>query len=384
MRISYSALDSFQNCSLKYKFQNIDKIKEPKSKEAVFGTLVHATLKFIHAPSLIQPKLEEALDYFSKNWDSDVFENELEERNAFSQGVAMIQQYYKNNNPSDYTIVDLESRFAIEIEEKNPVKPSADGHGARHIISGIIDRIDKTEDGYEIIDYKTTKKMPSQEKVDNDLQLSVYLNAFLARYPKEVSRLDKVTVSLYYLKHGVKLSSTRTLEQLETAKQLFLDVIAEIEKGDFQPNVTPLCDWCGFQKFCPMWKHKFKEERKIDSEEVNTAIGDYINLKTAITSTKTQLAQLQEKITQYMEQEGVERVFSDEGIIAQTLRKTYKYDEKQLRDILQPLDKWESVLKVDGIALKNIMAVLSPGVRQDVERARVIDKESKSLSIKKK
>ena len=376
MRISYSALDTFQNCSLKYKFQNIDKIKEPKSKEAVFGTLVHATLKFIHAPSLIQPSLEEALDFFSKNWNSDVFEVEMEERNAFSQGVAMIQQYYKTNNPSDYTIVDLESRFAIEIANKKT--------GANHIISGIIDRIDKTEDGYEIIDYKTTKKMPSQEKVDNDLQLSVYLNAFLARYPKEAARLDKVTVSLYYLKHGVKLSSTRSLGQLETAKQLFLDVISEIEKGDFVPNVTPLCDWCGFQKFCPMWKHKFKEERKIDTEEINLAIGDYINLKSAVTSTKAQLAQLQEKIAKYMEQEGVERVFSDEGIIAQTLRKTYKYDEKQLRALLEPLDKWEDVLKVDGIALKKMMEVLSPGVRQDVERARVLDKESKSLTIKKK
>ena len=180
--------------------------------------------------------------------------------------------------------------------------------------------------------------MPSQEKVDNDLQLSVYLNAFLARYPKEAARLDKVTVSLYYLKHGVKLSSTRSLGQLETAKQLFLDVISEIEKGDFVPNVTPLCDWCGFQKFCPMWKHKFKEERKIDTEEINLAIGDYINLKSAVTSTKAQLAQLQEKIAKYMEQEGVERVFSDEGIIAQTLRKTYKYDEKQLRALLEPLD----------------------------------------------
>ena len=376
MRLSYSALENFRNCSLKYKFQNIDKLKEPKSKEAVFGTLIHATLKFIHAPSLIQPKLEEALDFFSKNWNSDVFENELEERSAFSQGVAMIQQYYKANNPSDYNIVDLESRFAIEIA--NPKT------GASHIISGIIDRIDKTEDGYEIIDYKTTKKMPSQEKVDEDLQLSVYLNAFLARYPKEADKLDKVTVSLYYLKHGVKLSSTRTLQQLASAKQLFLDVIAEIEKGVFVPNVTPLCDWCGFQKFCPMWKHKFKEERKIDSEEINSAIGDYINLKSAIASTKTQFAQLQEKITKYMEQEGVERVFSDEGIIAQTLRKTYKYDEKQLRELLEPLDKWEAVLKVDGIALKKIMEVLSPGVRQDVERARVLDKESKSLSIKKK
>mgnify|MGYP006212804171 CR=1 FL=1 len=26
--------------------------------------------------------------------------------------------------------------------------------------------------------------MPSQDKVDNDLQLSIYLKAFLARYPK--------------------------------------------------------------------------------------------------------------------------------------------------------------------------------------------------------
>ena len=376
MRLSYSALETFQNCALKYKYQNIDKIKEPKSKEAVFGTLVHGTLKFIHTPSLLPPKLEDALDYFSKNWNSDVFEDEMEERNAFSMGVAMIQDYYKKNNPNDYNVVDLESRFAVEIKD---LKNNSD-----HIISGIIDRIDKTEDGYEIIDYKTTKKMPSQEKVDEDLQLSVYLNAFLARYPKEIARLDKVTVSLYYLKHGVKLSATRTLEQLEKAKQLFLDVIAEIEKGDFPPNVTPLCDWCGFQKICPMWKHKFKEERKIDTEEINAAIGDYINLKSAITSTKTQLAELQEKITKYMQQEGVERVFSDEGIIAQTLRKTYKYDEQQLKEILQPLSKWESILKVDGTALKNVMGVLSPGVRQDIERARVLDKESKSLTIKKK
>jgi len=381
MRISYSALDTYQNCSLKYKFQNIDKIKEPKSKEAIFGTIIHGTLKFIHSPSLLPPKLEEALDYFSKSWNSDIFENESEERAAFSQGVAMIQDYYKKNNPADFNIVDLESRFAIEID---PVKSSTDDHGARHIASGIIDRIDKTEDGYEIIDYKTTKKMPSQEKVDNDLQLSVYLNAFLARYPKEIERLDKITVSLYYLKHGVKLSSTRTIEQLKTADKLFLEVIAAIEEGKFEPNVTPLCDWCGYQKICPMWKHKFKEERKINTEEINTAISDYINLKSAITSTKTRIAELQEKIAEYMEQEGVERVFGEDGIIAQSIRKTYKYDEKKLRDILEPLDKWEAVLKVDGIALRNILAVLSPVARKEVDSTKILDKETKSLTVKKK
>jgi RecB family exonuclease len=376
MRISYSALDTYQNCSLKYKFQNIDKIKEPKSKEAVFGTLIHSTLKFIHSPSLLPPKLEEALDFFSKNWNADVFENEMEERSAFSQGVTIIQDYYKKNNVADYNIVDLESRFAIEID-------SADNKD-KHIVSGIIDRIDKTENGYEIIDYKTTKKMPSQEKVDNDLQLSVYLNAFLSRYPKEIKNLDKITVSLYYLKHGVKLSSTRTLEQLKNADKLFLEVIAAIEEGKFEPNVTPLCDWCGYQKDCPMWKHKFKEARKIDTEEINSAISDYINLKAAVTSTKTRLAELQEKITRYMEQEGVDRVFGEEGIIAESIRKTYKYDEKKLRDILEPLDKWEAVLKVDGIALRNIMGVLSSTVQKEVDKAKVLDKETKSLTVKKK
>jgi len=374
MRISYSALDTYQNCSLKYKFQNIDKIKEPKSKEAVFGTLIHGALKFYHTPSLLPPTLEDALDYFSRNWKSEVFEDEMEDRAAFSQGVSMISDYCKKNNPADFNIVDLESRFAIPI--------GTDSN--QHVISGIVDRIDKTEDGYEIIDYKTTKKMPSQDKVNNDLQLSVYMNAFLSRYPKEAANMEKITVSLYYLKHGVKLSSTRTREQLEQANKLFLEVISHIEAGEFSPNVTPLCDWCGFQKICPMWRHKFKEQRKIDTAEINEAIEKYIALKAEVAIKKTELATAQNLITDYMEQEGVDRVFGEAGIIAQALRKTYKYDEAQLRAILEPLDKWESVLKVDGIALKNIMPLLSPAARKDVENAKTLDKESKSLTIKKK
>ncbi|EKE16330.1 MAG: hypothetical protein ACD_11C00020G0035 [uncultured bacterium] len=376
MRISYSALNTFQTCSLKYKFQNIDKIKEPKSKEAVFGTIIHSTLNFFHTPSLVPPTTEQALDFFSKDWNSDVFENELEERAAFSLGVSIISNYCRKNNPSDFNIIDLESRFEIVVEDAETK--------IKHIVSGIVDRMDKTEDGYEIIDYKTTRKMPSQEKVEEDLQLSVYLMAFLERYPKEIERLDKIVVSLYYLKHGVKLSSQRTLEQLSSAKQLFLDVIKEIEKGIFTPNVNPLCDWCGYQKICPAWKHKFKEERKIDTQEINQAIDEYISIKNQLAGEKIKLGKLQEKIEQYMQQEGVERVFGENGIIAQTLRKTYKYDAKTIRDILEPLGKWDSVIKIDAIALKNTMPLLSLSARKEIENAKVLDKESKSISVKKK
>lgn len=85
-----------------------------------------------------------------------------------------------------------------------------------------------------------------------------------------------------------------------------------------------------------------------------------------------------------MEQEGVERVFGEEGLIARTLRRTYKYDEKKIKEILEPLHHWEDVLKVDGVALKNILGVLPLTARKEIEKAKVVDKETKSLSVKKK
>lgn len=378
MRISYSALDTYQTCPLKYKFQNIDRIKTPKSKEAVFGSTIHATMKFIHTPGILSPTLEQALEYFSANWNSEVFENEIEERAAFSQGVRIIQRYYQKNSPADANIVDLESRFEF------PLCSGETATGAEtHVVSGIIDRIDKTDEGYEVIDYKTTKKMPTQEKVDSDLQLSVYLKAFLSRYPKELANLDKIAVSLYFLKHGVKLSSRRTLEQLQKSEQLFLDVIKSIEEKKFEPTISPLCDWCGYQHLCPMWKHKFKEQRKIDTEEINKVIQEYIELKSATAITKDRLGELQEIVAKYMEQEGVERVFGEGGIIARTLRKTYKYNAEKIRQILEPLGKWQEVLKIDGIILKKIMSTLPYPDRKEIENAKEIDKESKSFVVKK-
>ncbi|MEI8096627.1 MAG: PD-(D/E)XK nuclease family protein [Candidatus Moraniibacteriota bacterium] len=374
MRISYSTLDSYRNCPLKYKFREIDKIKEPKSKEAVFGTLVHAVMKYIHTPALLSPTIDQALDYFSKGWNSEVYENEMEERAAFTQGVTIIQNYLAHTKPNDYNIVDLESRFAIEIGNEET---------GLHTVSGIIDRIDKTEDGYEIIDYKTTRKMPSQDKVDNDIQLSIYLKAFLHRYPKEIEHLDKITVSLYYLKHGVKLSSKRTKEQLENLEKTFLDVIKSIEEEKFDPILSPLCDWCGYQNICPMWKHKFIETHSVETDDAKKAISEYLDLKSKLSEEKLRLGKLQSLILQYMEQEGVDRVFDDTGIIGKSLRKTYKYDEEKLRSLLEPLDKWESILKVDGIALRNILAILPTPTRTAVEEAKTLDKESVSLSVKK-
>jgi putative RecB family exonuclease len=372
MKTSYSALDTFLTCPLKYKYSQIDRIKTPKSKEQVFGTLIHSTMKIIHTPGIISPTLEQALDFFSKNWNAEVFADEIEERSAFSQGVAMLQDYYKKNDIAKINIIDLESYFQIEVKDKKE----------GHIVSGIIDRIDKTEDGYEIIDYKTSRKLPSQEKVDNDLQLSIYLTSFLRRYPKEAENLDKVQVSLYYLKHGVKLSSTRTLEQVKQSEELMVDLIGRIKNSKFEPTISGLCDWCGYQNTCPMWKHKFKE-KVAEEVEIGKLIDEYITLRGDVKSKSDRLGELLDEIGKYMDSEKVEQVFSDAGSVLRTLRRTYKYDKDGLRAILDPLGKWEDVLKVDGVALKKILGVLPFDARKKAEKSKIVDKESKSYTVKK-
>lgn len=375
MRLSYSTLETYRTCPLKYKFKEIDRLREPKSKEAVFGTLVHSTLKFIHEPSLLPPSLEDALNHFAKNWNDAVYDNPDEERAAFSAGVEMIRRYFETNDPKDFTIVALESPFQIDI---------VDAAGATHTLKGIIDRIDKTADGYEIIDYKTGRKLPSQESVDHNLQLSVYTKAFLARYPKEAAHLDRLTVSLYFLKHGVKLSSTRTLDDVQKIDALFLETISEIEAGHFEPRVNPLCDWCGFQKICPMWKHKFRELRVATSEEKEQAVNDYLGIKRAIELDKQKLMKLQETILQYMDAEDVERLFGDAGIIERARTQKYEYDAGKLRDRLEPLGKWESVLAVNQTLVKKTLASLPLETRKTIEsETKTLGKTTVTLRVKK-
>ena len=121
----------------------------------------------------------------------------------------------------------------------------------------------------------------------------------------------------------------------------------------------------------------------MDSEEANVAIGEYINLKKKITTERQELTKLQSQILEYMENEEVDRVFGEDGIIAKSLRTTYKYDEQKLRDILEPIDKWEAVLKVDGVALRNILATLPSRIQEEAGEAKAVEKQSVSLSVKK-
>jgi RecB family exonuclease len=379
MRISYSALETFKRCPLKFKFQYVDKIKTPKSKEAIFGTLIHNILKILHEPGLTIPTEEEILKYLTDNWDASIYASEQESIMAFSQAVKMLKDYYAKNYPGQFNVVALETLFEAPLMAGSNL----------HIITGKIDRIDKTPDNlFEIIDYKTTKKMPSQETVDKDLQLSVYHLGIANRWPSISQEKRPIKMSLYYLKHGEKLSSWRTAEHLEATKEAVIKSVEGIARAHkeekFSATPNPLCDWCEYQRQCPFFKHKFVEEKLFfNDQNVKTLINEYAAIKKEVEEKDKKLGEIKNNLSKFMDQEGLESLFGDDGYISRTLIQRFKYDADLLRQILEPLGRWPDVLKVDDAKLKKVAKELPRDSRAKIEEARKLDKEYKTIALKK-
>lgn len=390
MRTSYSAIETYQQCPQKYKFQEIDRIRVPKGREAVFGTLVHEALNFMFKKDPLFPTLDEVVSHFRESWPSledlnkesvhDPLKrawSETEEKVYFEEGVRILKRFYEKNAPWNFSILDLESRFEVVLLD--------DITGETHILAGIMDRVDKLADGmYEIIDYKTSKRMPSQETLDQNLQLSLYALGLQKRWP-HISP-EEIKLSLYFVKHGEKLSTASNTEKTEKTKNQILETIREIKSHidsgkEFEPMPSALCDWCGYKPLCPAWKHLYRKQEAVpDQAQTDATIKEFFELKKEQKKQDNRLDELQEEIKAYMERHGLTRVFGDEGYISKKNQQRFEYDIEKVKALLSPLGKWEEILKADETKLRKILMEIPEATRKEIERARKVKSEYTSLT----
>lgn len=389
MRTSYSAIETYLQCPQKYKFQEIDKIKTSKSREAIFGTLVHETLKYMFQRDPLFPTLDEVVGYFRTHWPKPA-ENKKplwspdEEKIYFEEGVRMLKKFYEKNAPWNYTVLDLESHFEVSLKDEKT--------GEIHILAGKIDRIDKLlDDTYEIIDYKTSKRMPSQSDLDKNLQLALYSLGLQKRWPH--IKPEDIKLSLYFLKHGEKLSTHITADATEATKSHALKVIADIQdhqrnNKSFEPTPGPLCNWCAFKPICPAWKHLYRSNaqsaNRQSSEEMQSALKEYFAIRKVEEKNKKRMAELQSLIKQFMEKERVTRIFGEDGYISKKIQQRYQYDLIKVKELLSPLGKWEEILKADEVKLRQILKEVPEEIRTAVINARSIVKEFSVLTASTK
>lgn len=258
MAYSYSQVRTYLRCPKQYEFASVKKVPRGISKSESYGSSIHNALKrwgelelehqhfnkpkegqltlFIESQPPPTPLTLQTLISF---WDTcfirSTYESTAQANEEHAYGKQAMEQFFAWWKKCPRDVVAIEKCFNIPITDNQN-------------LSGRFDRVERTERGLVIIDFKSSTPR-SQTETDEDLQLSIYALAAQQMWDEPVSEL----VLLFISEEGiVEQVTTRSTAQLEQAKEIIQSTIMNIEQGDFRatPSIEK-CKYCPYRSICP-------------------------------------------------------------------------------------------------------------------------------------
>lgn len=236
-KLSYTQIETFETCPLKYQFRHLFKVPVPMPGVVNFGQSIHKTLhKFYlelkrNSKTVSEGGFELLSKIFEENWIPEGYETPALRADQKKRGLEMLRNFYKKESETSQIPEFLEKDFTLKIKDV--------------VVTGRIDRIDKLEDGtFEVIDYKTGGS--TEKKLDKNMQLSIYALAC-----RDVLKIPVSKLSIYFLEETEKVSTTRTDVQLEACQDEILEWAEKISKSDFSPTPGFHCGYCDYRLICP-------------------------------------------------------------------------------------------------------------------------------------
>ena len=177
-RLSASAVQRYETCPLQFKLEREWRIPSEVPGAMQYGAAMHRVLKSYYDSVRAGRELPEAklIELFELDIHEagiqDHYQLELYVRQGISQLKAFLEACRCGMVPE---VLHVEEWFDVRVGET--------------LVTGRIDRMDRTGDGRVVItDYKTGKPR-SQEDADESLQLSIYALAARAKWGYQVDRL---------------------------------------------------------------------------------------------------------------------------------------------------------------------------------------------------
>jgi len=368
MRLSYSSINTYETCPAKFKFQYEDRLPQTPSPALAFGDSLHRALHLFHArPVPVAPSLPELLDMLESAWVSEGFANGSEEGMYLDHGRQVLTQYHHDNADAYRIPAASEFRFSIEVESIQ--------------VSGVIDRMDRIPGGgYEIIDYKTNRRLPPQARIDQDLQLSIYHLA-----AQQVWGIEPERLTLYYLLPGQRMTTTRTRSDADELRRRIAVVAERIAAGRFEPRQNPLCDWCDYQALCPLFRHRYEKEQGDPAPRMTEVVDEWISLKRQGRAVYRRIDELAVLINAFCDEHGYRRLFGTDGAaIDRRAQHVTAPVEDEVRRVLEPLGLWDRVLSVDAAKLNALIESrsLPPDIEDRVLASREEVRTQHALYLK--
>jgi len=234
-RFSYTQLQTYRACPLKYLYAYIYRIPIRSTPQMLLGTDLHDALEWLYQ-RVIQgavPPLPEFLEFFRQLHRPRRYGDPREDAEYLRLGAEWLSAFYEKQQGNWIPPLFVEKEFTLLLEGV--------------AIHGFMDRVDPLPDGgVRILDYKSGKP---KEKATLEEQLQLWLYALAAQ---EVLHLEPRQVSFYYLRKNLELSFDRAPGLLEQTRERVLGTAREILSGRFTPTPSPhLCGRCDFRNLCP-------------------------------------------------------------------------------------------------------------------------------------
>lgn len=245
--LSPSRAGDFKTCPQLFKFRAIDRIPEPPSIYQARGTTAHLALQRLFDDDEAERTPDRLYDLFRQAWTEirgdDEFEGLFadieEEREWGLESMELLANYFAIEDPTTFEPVDRELDMLEDLEGI--------------VIRGILDRIDRDDDGRLIItDYKTGKAPPERYALASFFALKIYALLIRNRWgetPKEVRLLYLNGPTLYSLP-----IDDRQLDAMDgQLRALWAAINRAMSSDRFPTRPGRLCDWCSYQEICPAW-----------------------------------------------------------------------------------------------------------------------------------
>ena len=234
---SATSFRTYLQCKRKFYLQNILKIKEHtislKPKAYELGDIIHSILEDYYK-DFTEHNFEKIEELFNKYKSSNPFlilDLEIWKKKLYDFYL------YDKQRLENRKIIALEKNFECEFE------------GIK--IRGVIDRIDKYDDIYEVIDYKTSStlsvdSLKNYEKTD-DFQLEFYYLAM-----NELYKTDKIEAYYYDLNNTALICEIALDKKLELLSEKFneLKEISKSEISFFKCEDKSNCTYCAYSIIC--------------------------------------------------------------------------------------------------------------------------------------
>ncbi|HUR16380.1 MAG TPA: ATP-dependent DNA helicase [Candidatus Limnocylindrales bacterium] len=235
--LSFSALDDYLSCPERYRLRHVIGLPTPQHHALSYGSAMHQAVAAFHTSRARGSVMteEELLSVFRASWSVEGFVSREHEEARYAAGCAALVRFRNDQiaNPAD--VVAVERPFTFRFGDVR--------------IKGRLDRLDRTDEGSVIVDYKSSDVSDPQKanaRARESLQLQVYAMAHEA----ETGRAPHA-MQLHFLDTGVVGTVKPEPERQQKARAKIASAVDGIRAGAFEAAPTPMaCGYCPYRQIC--------------------------------------------------------------------------------------------------------------------------------------